>query len=136
MKSHEIELRVRYQETDRMGVVYYGNYFVWFEVARTELFRKHGLSYVDMEKEGFRLMVVDARCSYKKSATYDDLVRIRTNIKNTKNTSIGFSYEVFCNDALIARGETEHVFTDANGKPVRIPEVVKEKLIAKESSLA
>lgn len=124
------ELRVRYEETDRMGVAYYGNYFTWFEVARTELFRAIGFPYDDIEKNGLRVMVVEASCSYKSPATYDDLLKIETKIKNIKNTSLDFDYIIRKGEALIARGETTHVFTDKSRKPVKIPEELKKALIS------
>ncbi|NQU95853.1 MAG: acyl-CoA thioesterase [Candidatus Omnitrophica bacterium] len=123
------QIRVRYQETDRMGVVYYGNYFTWFEVARTEYFRELGLPYTRLEKEGIRLMVADAKCTYKSPATYDDLLTIETQVVNIKNTSLSFSYKIYRDEkTLISLGESTHVFTDERGRPTRIPAKVKEVL--------
>ena len=124
------ELRVRYKETDRMGVAYYGNYFTWFEVARTEFFRASGFPYEAIEKNGFRVMVVKATCSYKSPVTYDDLLKIETNIRNIKNTSLDFIYTIYMGKTLVARGETTHVFTNENCKPVKIPEELKRPLTA------
>lgn len=129
MKAHRTTIRVRYEETDRMGVVYYGNYFTWFEVARTEFFREKGLSYRQLEeKEGMALMVVAASCNYKSPATYDDLLAVETRIVETKNTSLVFAYEIYRDSSLIATGTTSHVFTDKKGKPLRIPQGVREAL--------
>ncbi len=114
-----------------MGVVYYAKYLVWFEVARTEFFRATGLSYRRLEeKDGLRLMLVDAQCSYKSPATYDDLITIETDITDMKNTSLSFSYTIYRERVLIATGATSHVFTNAEGRPVKIPERVREALNA------
>ena len=119
------DIRVRYEETDRMGVVYYANYFVYFEVARTDFFKKMGFSYREMEDEKkLRFMVVEAKCSYKAPATYDDLITVATSVTKMRNTSMGFQYTVKRGNALIATGESIHVFTDSSGKPVRIPEKI------------
>ncbi|MFC1576455.1 acyl-CoA thioesterase [Candidatus Omnitrophota bacterium] len=128
MKSHKTELRVRYEETDRMGVVYYAKYLIWFEVARTELFHKLGLPYTQLEAQGVRLMVASAACNYKAPATYDDLVTVETEISEVKNTSLAFTYKVSRGETLLATGSTTHVFTDTRGKPMRIPGKVKEVL--------
>jgi len=130
MNKHTTSIRVRYEETDRMGVAYYGNYFVWFEVARTEFFRALNLLYTELEKEGYRLMVIAASCAYKSPTTYDDLIEIETAITSVKNTSLSFSYKIHLGNTLVATGETSHVFTDAKGKPVRIPSRAKACLNA------
>jgi len=123
-------LRVRYKETDQMGVVYYSNYLVWFEVARTELFREIGLPYTDIEKNlGLRLMVAEARCKYLAPARYDDLINIDCQIKDVKNSSLTFTYKVMRDDSLLAEGMSLHVFADAKGKPKRMPKEIKEKLV-------
>lgn len=119
--TQEISLRVRYAETDQMGVVYYGNYFVWFEVSRTEYLRKLGLRYSDLEKKGIYLVVAEANCRYKKPVKYDDLIRIVTRINYIKTSALEFAYEVYCGSALIATGSTVHVFVDKDKKPIRIP---------------
>lgn len=128
MKTHKTEIRVRYEETDRMGVAYYGNYFTWFEVARSEHFRKLGLPYTELEEKGLRLMVADTKCAYKTPVTYDDLIDVETEITNMKNTSFVFLYKIYHKRCLVATGESTHVFTDVKGKPVRIPEKIKVAL--------
>ena len=130
MKTHKTDIRVRYEETDRMGVVYYANYFVWLEIARTEFFRSLGLPYTELEKEGLRLMVKDAQCNYKAPVTYDDMVIVETRIDDARNASLHFSYNVYRDKALVATGKTSHVFTDKNGRPTRIPDKVKKALSA------
>lgn len=131
MKPHKTEIRVRYEETDRMGVVYYANYFVWFEIARTEYFRDADLSYRELEeKEHLRIMVVGATASYKSPATYDDLLIVESHITKIKSTSLVFAYKIYCGSRLVAVGETSHVFTNPEGKPIRIPQKIKDKLNA------
>lgn len=121
----ETTVRVRYAETDQMGVVYYANFFVWFEVARVELMRQVGFSYKQMEIEDDSFVVVaKASCTYKRPAKFDDVIRIRTQVSDSRKRTMIFTYEVF-NDAtgvLVATGETLHVICDHNGKPKSLPE--------------
>jgi len=129
MIQHTTQLRVRYKETDQMGVAYYSNYLVWFEVARTELLRKAGYPYSRIEQDmGLRLMVASAECFYKMPARYDDLLSIVCLISKTGNTSITFACKVFRDKDLLAQGNTVHVCTDCSGKPTRIPQALKEVL--------
>lgn len=127
-KFHKTRIRVRYQETDKMGVVYYANYLVWFEVARTEYFKSFGLSYRDLENKEIYLMVASVMCQYKSPARYDDLVSIRSWIPEVKNSSLKFAYELSIGNRAIATGESVHVFTNKAGRPMRIPEEVTERL--------
>lgn len=130
MKKFVTSLRVRYEETDQMGVVYYANYLVWFEVARTEYLRNLGISYRDdIEKKGLFLMVIESKCAYKAPARYDDIVDLETSITQVKNTSLSFGYIVKRNDLTLAEGSTLHVFVNKEGKPARIPDALK-KLIS------
>ncbi len=126
MKMHESQIRVRYQETDNMGVVYYANYFVWFEVARTEYLRSLGISYRELEKKGMYLMVASASCQYKYPARYDDIVKIESSISKMKNSSLNFEYKLFIGEKLIALGQSVHVFTNKEGRPVRMPKEIKD----------
>ncbi|MDD5504550.1 MAG: thioesterase family protein [Candidatus Omnitrophica bacterium] len=129
MAKHTAQLRVRYKETDRMGVAYYSNYFVWFEVARTELLRKAGCPYTRIESDmGLRLMVVRAQCCYRMPARYDDLLDIDCFIPEVGNTSVTFACNIFRGDDLLAEGSTVHVCTDVLGKPRRIPQALKDAL--------
>jgi acyl-CoA thioester hydrolase len=128
MKTFKTRLRVRYAETDQMQVAYYGSYFVWFEVARTQVFREIGLEYSRLEEEGFYLMVVGAHCEYKAPCKYDDLITICTKISEVKNSSLSFDYQVYKDTNLLACGKTTHVFCDEQGKPVRIPQKVKQMI--------
>ena len=121
----EVRVRVRYAETDQMGVVYHSNYFVWFEVGRVEFFRQLGFSYQEMEqKDGCYIVVVDARCRYKAPAKYDEEVLVRTFLKNVRESVIHFGYELkrVSDGLLLAEGETTHVVTDAEMKRRAIPE--------------
>ncbi len=119
-----LRVRVRYAETDQMGVVYYANYLIWFEMGRAEYCRQMGFSYANLESNGFRLMVADAHCRYKAPARYDEVVRIETSIQELKKKTLVFGYKIF-NDTtnqLLAQGYTKHVCTDLQGKLVRLPE--------------
>ena len=118
-------MRVRYAETDQMGVVYHSNYFVWFEVGRVELLRQLGFSYREMEREdGCYIAVVDARCRYKAPARYDDEIVIRTRLKNVRESLVHFGYEAVreADGTLLAEGETTHIVTDANMRVNPMPE--------------
>jgi len=121
----EVTVRVRYAETDQMGVVYHSNHFVWFEVGRVEFFRQLGFSYKDMEQQdGCHIAVVDARCRYKAPARYDDEVVVRTQLKNVRESMVHFTYELVraSDELLLAEGETMHVVIDREMKKTPIPE--------------
>jgi acyl-CoA thioester hydrolase len=124
-RACEVRLRVRYAETDQMGVVYHANHFIWFEVGRVELLRQLGFSYREMEEhDGCFIAVVDARCRYKAPAHYDDEVIVRTHLKNVRESLVHFGYELLraSDGGLLAEGETTHVVTDANMKKRTIPQ--------------
>lgn len=127
MKEHvgEVRVRVRYAETDQMGVVYHANYLVWFEVGRVEFLRMLGFSYREMEEDdACFIAVVDARCRYKAPARYDDEIIVRTHLKNVRESLVHFGYEILrvADETLLAEGETMHVVTDAQMKRRAIPE--------------
>ncbi len=128
MTRHITKLRVRYADTDQMGIAYYANYFVWFEEARTEYFRENGYPYTKVEENGVYLPVVEASCSYKAPARYDDLLEIQTEVTHHTRTSMTFGYKIFCDGKLNAEGKTAHVFINQEGKPVGIPDEVKKIL--------
>lgn len=123
-------VRVRYAETDQMGVVYYANYFVWFEVARTDLLRTLGWSYREMEAAGVVLPVIEAECRYRRPARYDDEMEIRTEARVTSPVRMEFHYEVTVkgHTAIVASGRTAHAALDRGGKPCRLPERVTRGL--------
>ena len=120
-------VRVRYAETDKMGVVYYANYFVWFEVGRTDLLRAAGWNYREMESEGFSLPVIEAHCTYRESAKYDDEIDVRTTGEMLSPVRVKFSYEVVrAADAVtLATGSTVLATLDRNGRPCRLPERIR-----------
>jgi acyl-CoA thioester hydrolase len=118
-------VRVRYAETDQMGVVYHANYFIWFEVGRVELLRQLGFSYRDMEQnDGCFIAVVDARCRYKAPARYDDEIIVRILMKNVRESLVHFGYELVrvSDGLLLAEGETTHIVTDEKMKVRTIPD--------------
>jgi acyl-CoA thioester hydrolase len=129
-------VRVRYAETDQMGVVYYSNYFVWFEVGRTDLLRHEGWSYRDMEADGYSLPVVEARCDYKQSARYDDDVEIRTAGVLLSPVRVRFEYEVVrvSDAAVLAEGHTVHAVLDKSGKPRRLPDRIRKWFVGEAES--
>jgi acyl-CoA thioester hydrolase len=121
---NETRLRVRYAETDQMGVVYHSNYIIWFEVGRVELLRQLGYTYRDFEADGMHLPVVEVRCRYKASALYDDQIVICTRMDNVRGALIKFGYDVLraSDRALLAEGESTHIVTDANMQKTSLPE--------------
>jgi acyl-CoA thioester hydrolase len=120
-------LRVRYAETDRMGVVYYANYLVWFEVARADLLRHHGWTYREMEESGVKLPVIEAHCEYQRSVVYDEQVSIKTTGTLHSPVRLEFRYDVMKEDGtLAATGRTMHAAVDGAGKPCRLPARVRE----------
>ena len=120
-------LRVRYAETDQMGIVYYANYFVWFEVARTDWLRDNGWSYREMELEGFSLPVLDAHCVYQQPARYDDEIEVTTIGVLVSPVRVRFTYEVVrpTDRVTLATGETVHASLDRTGRPRRLPDRVR-----------
>lgn len=114
--SSRTNLRVRYAETDKMGVVYHANYLVWFEVGRSNLFRELSLPYTELEKQGVGLAVVEANCRYRKPAHYDDELVIVTEIKNMTARGITFVYLIYHDNTLLAEGKTVHVFLNSEGR--------------------
>jgi acyl-CoA thioester hydrolase len=121
-------LRVRYAETDRMGVVYYANYFVWFEVARADLLRTLGWTYREMEETGVFLPVIEAHCDYRRPARYDDELEVRTEGAVTSPIRMAFSYEVTVKGQreVAAAGRTVHAALDREGRPCRLPARIRE----------
>lgn len=128
---HETEIRVRYAETDQMGIVHHANYLIWFETGRSELCRDKGFSYKDMETDENSLMVVaESYCRYKSPAYYEDVLRIRTKVGELRSRSLRFIYEVYraSDDMLLAEGETLHVVTDRDKKVRSLPEIYRDRL--------
>ena len=124
MTSHQTRFRVRYAETDQMGIVYYSNYLVWMEIGRAEYCRAAGIRYKDMEcEEGVRLAVVEAHCRYLHPARYDEEIAVTTWIASATRRLVEFHYQIaIANDGRrLAAGETRHVFLGADLKPVKLP---------------
>lgn len=125
MESHRARVRVRYAETDQMGVVYHANYIVWMEVGRVEFCRSAGLSYRDMEREGaLHLAVIEANCRYIAPARYDDEIDIETSIEKATPRGVRFAYIMTHADSgrKLAEGFSRHLFLDRELKPMRLPE--------------
>jgi acyl-CoA thioester hydrolase len=123
--TNETRLRVRYAETDQMGVVYHSNHLIWFEVGRVELLRQMGFSYRDMERDDGRFIAVaEVKCRYRAPVYYDEEVIVRTRLKSVRESVVVFSYELVraASDALLAEGETTHIVTDASMKVASLPE--------------
>jgi acyl-CoA thioester hydrolase len=125
-----ITVRVRYAETDKMGVAYHANYFVWFEIGRCELLRTVGRSYRDMEAAGIGLPVIEAHCAYKSPARYDDELVVKTKGTLLSPARVEFEYEISRpSDATInAVGRTVHAAVDTTGRPCRLPDYIRELL--------
>jgi acyl-CoA thioester hydrolase len=126
-------IRVRYAETDQMGVVYYANYLVWFEIGRTDFCRSRGFAYREMESEdGLFIMVAEARCRYKAPARYDDDIEVRTSLREVRKRVLTFAYEVYRQpgEELLAEGDTVHVVTDRDGHPRVLPDKYRELFLA------
>jgi len=130
MKDYsEAITRVRYAETDQMGVVHHGNYFTWFEIGRVELCREVGFEYKQMETEDDSFIVVaEAHCRYKRPARFDDVLEIRTRVTQSQRRTLRFGYEIFnqATGELIATGETLHVICDSLGRPKSLPEKYRQ----------
>jgi acyl-CoA thioester hydrolase len=138
LEYHDTTLRVRYAETDQMGVVYHSNYLIWFEVGRVELMRAMGFEYKIMETEDdCHIVVAEAHCHYEKPARYDEVLRVRTRIAEWRNRIVRFSYEIFRDgDAggkaaatLLATGYTTHVICGSNGRPKALPHKYRDVLL-------
>ena len=123
-------MRVRYAETDQMGVVYYSNYFVWFEVGRTDWLRAAGSNYRAMEAEGYSLPVIEAQCSYRESAKYDDDLEVTTVAAMMSPVRVQFTYKLVRvgDGATLATGTTVHAALDRSGRPCRLPEPLRTML--------
>ena len=125
--THTIQIRVTYADTDQMGVAYYSNYLIWFEMARTEFFRSKGLVYKRLEdEEKIYLPVVEAHCIYKAPVKYDDLLTIKTWASEIGRCRLTFEYEITKDGRVSTTGHTKRVFINADRKPVEIPPKIRE----------
>ncbi|MGD9562570.1 MAG: acyl-CoA thioesterase [Pyrinomonadaceae bacterium] len=132
---HETEIRVRYAETDKMGIVHHSNYLIWFEAGRSDLCRARGFSYKEMEENDNALMVVaESYVRYKSPAYYEDILSVRTRVAEIRSRSIRFIYEIFrpSDGALLAEGETLHLVTDQSKRVRQIPDQYRDRLMAEE----
>ncbi|MCT4626310.1 thioesterase family protein [Halodesulfovibrio sp.] len=120
--------RVSYGETDAMSVMYYAEYLHLFERSRSEYIREHGMSYSEVEKRGIYLPVREAKCRYKRPARFDDLLHLRVGISKWGRASMTFEYEIYneSKDTVLATGSTEHACTNEKGRPVKVPEWLKD----------
>ncbi len=121
-ERHESTVRVRYAETDRMGLLHHANYFVYFELARTEMLRAHGVAYRDVEDSGHFLVIVDIGCKFKRPAYYDDMLTVRTIVERVTHVKIVHRYEVLRDGVLLAEGHSTLACVDKDGKPQALPE--------------
>lgn len=130
MDSNQISFRVRYGETDQMGVVYHGNYAQYLEMGRVEWLRALGFSYKKMEEEGVMLPVISLQINFKKSALYDDLIRVVTTLKKRPSVKIEFDYKIYNEaDEILIEAHTVLAFVDmASKRPMRCPEAILEKI--------
>jgi acyl-CoA thioester hydrolase len=136
---HETEVRVRYAETDQMGIVYHANFLIWFEIGRSELCRNRGFSYKEMEEQaGTHLVVAESYCRYKSPAYYEDILTIRTKVLDIRSRTLRFFYEIRrgSDEMLIAEGETLHVVTDKDQKVRTMPSAYRERLLDQQEELA
>ena len=131
MKIHEINLRVRYSETDQMGVVYHGNYAQYFEIGRVEWLRNIGISYKWMEENGIMLPVVSLNINYKKPARYDDLLTVKTIFKSLTSVKIEFDYEIYnqANELLTIASSILVFVNMKTGRPIQPPNYILEKIL-------
>ena len=127
---HTTRVRVRYAETDQMGVAYNAHYLTWFEVGRTEFMREIGVTYHETEKDGYFLPVSGAGIQFLKPALYDDVLTVRTHISEKPGARLKLSYEILRGGEVISTGFTEHVFTDRGMAPKRPPKGLRNQLMA------
>ena len=125
---HDVEFRVRYAETDQMGVVYHTNYLIWCEVGRTDFIRARGMSYADMERSGVGLAVSELSARFHSAARYDDMIRVRTTLADIRSRSITFDYEITRveNGKRLVTARTSLVSIDASGKPTPLPVSIRK----------
>ena len=121
LREHEIEIRIRYQETDGQGRLHHANYFTYFELGRTELLRAAGYTYRQIEEEGWMLVVSEITCQYYQPANYDDLLRLRTTVEQARGARVVNRYQVFRGDTLLAEGRSVVACINREGRVTRLP---------------
>ena len=134
MLTHKTTIRVRYGDTDKMGFVYHANYFRWFEVGRSEMFRFMGIPYKSIESKGIFLPLSEMHCKFNGPSQYDDILLIETSLDRRYKAGMKFDYRIFSEDGehRLAVGYTKHAFVDTNGRLVRPPKFLMD-IIAKNS---
>jgi acyl-CoA thioester hydrolase len=123
--NNDVSIRVRYAETDRMGLLHHANYLIYFEQARTELLRAQGFTYKDLEDQGFLLVLTKIEVRYRSPARYDDLLTVRTFVERTTMVRIDHRYEVLCDGRLVAEGSSTLACVDREGRPQALPEFLQ-----------
>lgn len=132
MTRGEVQIRVRYAETDRMGLLHHANYLVYFEQARTELLRGMGASYKDLEDQGYLLVLTKVEVRYKRPARYDDVLTVRTIVERTTAVRIDHRYEVLRDGELVAEGSSTLACVDRTGRPQALPDFLRGDLVKKQ----
>ena len=127
MKTGEIQVRVRYAETDRMGLLHHANYLVYFEQARIELLRSQGVAYRDLEDQGFLLVLTKVEVRYRRPARYDDLLTVRTTVARTTSVRIDHQYAVLREGEVVAEGSSTLACVDRDGRPQALPEFLRDR---------
>jgi acyl-CoA thioester hydrolase len=129
--SHETRLRVRYAETDQMGVVYYANYYVWMEIGRVEFVRSRGVSYRELEEqEGLFLAVIESQCRYLAPARYDQEIIVETSVASANARVVEFVYQIRSAERVLAKGSTRHMWLNREWRPTNLPERYRVALVA------
>jgi acyl-CoA thioester hydrolase len=123
--SHETTIRVRYAETDRMGLLHHANYFIYFEMGRTEMLRQRGVSYREIEDSGHYLVIIDIGCKFKRPAYYDDILTIQTTVARVTHVKIVHQYQVWRDAVELAEGHSTLACVDREGKPQALPEILR-----------
>jgi acyl-CoA thioester hydrolase len=137
MGKHETSLRVRYAETDQMGVVHHANYFVWMEIGRVEFVRARGVNYKELEEsEGIFLSVIECQCRYVYPARYDDEIVVKTEVTRSNPRTVEFSYEIRNQSRVLATGSTRHMWLNREMRPAKLPEHYRELLGFRPTALA
>ncbi len=133
---HETEIRVRYAETDKMGIVHHSNYLIWFEAGRTEFCRERGFSYTQMEADDALMVVAETYVRHKSAAFYEDVITVRSKVAELRSRSIRFVYEIVrrSDDMLIAEGETLHIVTNSSKKVRTVPDLYRRLLIGENGN--
>ena len=126
LEQHEIQIRVRYKETDAMGYLHHANFFVYFEMGRTELLRAQGGNYREMEESGLFMVVVRLNCQFRRPAKYDDLLTLRTRIKSVGAAKLEHEYELYRDETLLAEAHSILACVDGEGKIQPIPEFLRQ----------